>query len=149
MVAGNWFAPVHAVYLSTVQATIGSNQTEIVIRVFEDDLRDALRNRFKTVIDTSSVEFETQVKTYLDEHFICKGDAQIEMILIDLELIGDSYRVVMTGTHNEVRSFEVTANYFFELFPTQQNVIHLQKGDMKKYFIFKKGKESFTFTLSD
>lgn len=141
----------HAVYISTINVIVLDNQLEVNIKVFEDDLRDALKNYYKETIDTSHVDFIEKVKSYFEKHLVISmGDVPIDWLNAEIRRVGDSYQYDMQSSHfliqNEVK---IKADYFLELFPTQQNILQLKHKDQRWYFIFKKGKEMFEVILSD
>lgn len=135
----------HAIYLSTLKVEVDEQAVQITIKVFEDDLRDALRAHHGHVIDTTSASFQAEVKAYFDRHLSIGQD--MDLTIERVSLIGDSY--VITGVDDQKidGSLQIEADYFMELFPTQQNVLHLVHGDNTKYHIFKKGKGALEVSL--
>ena len=76
-------------------------------------------------------------------------DQRIKLTLKDVKLVGESYRLSMTSSQPDIGDeISVIADYFIELFPTQQNVLSLKHFHGKNYYIFKKGKEDFSFVIS-
>ncbi len=141
---------MHAVYLSTFNVAVDAREITTEIRVFEDDLRDVIRDFHGTYIDTSSQLFVEKVGEYFNEHAIIKGDHyKIEFEVYELTRAGDSYRIKCRGaTPTPAKSLEFAVDYFLELFPTQQNVLNLTNGDQRWYYIFKKGKEQLIIPLN-
>lgn len=136
---------IHALYLSTIKIEVQEDGLDMTIKVFEDDLRDALRAYHGHVVDTSSTSFQVEVESYFTAHISIAEE--LEIAVSSVELVGDSYVISASGTSMLDSSFDIEANYFMELFPTQQNVLHFVNGDQTKYHIFKKGKGSFEITL--
>jgi|GEM_PF-2123286 len=137
----------HAVYLSTMELALVEGEVNMVIKVFEDDLRDALRGYHGHVIDTSGISFDQEVAAYMNHHISFDyGHEELAFKCTRVVLVGDSYQVTME-TFSEILDAElsISADYFMELFPTQQNVLHLVDGDTQKYHIFKKGGKSFSY----
>ena len=117
----------HAIYLSTLEINVDQNEIEVVIKVFEDDLRDALRNFHSRIMDTSAVLFPDYVAQYFDIHLEIKnGEMLIEPYQNSVKLVGDSYQIKMSAQIVEpIMLLQIQADYFMELFPTQQNVLNL------------------------
>jgi len=111
----------HAIYLSTIKMEVKSDEISITIKVFEDDLRDALRSHHGYVIDTTSTSFNEEIESYFEKHVINFS----------------TYR-------SSIERLHIKLDYFMELFPTQQNVLHLINKDQTKYHIFKKGNEQLS-----
>ena len=135
----------HAIYLSTIHAESKEQQLVLNIRVFEDDIRDALRNMNGQVIDTSSAIFAHEIERYFNKHVVVKNRQEIMPIsLITYNLVGDSYRVEMLIDNlDKEGQLEFQIDYLQELFPTQQNILQLKLTGKEWYHIFKLGKESW------
>lgn len=135
----------HAIYLSTLKLEVEEQAVRITIKVFEDDLRDALRAHHGHLIDTTSSTFHEEVKGYFDSHLSI--GKHMDLTIEGVSLIGDSYVVTAVDQQQLDTSILIEADYFMELFPTQQNVLHLVHGDNTKYHIFKKGKGALEISL--
>ncbi len=135
----------HAIYLSTLEINISETKSDVVIKVFENDLRDALRAHFNRRIDTTSQVFEIDVNAYLNAHLsIIFDNKKVTPFVSKVELVGESYQVFMLMEHvRPYQKIEINADYFMELFPTQQNVLHISNNGKKQYYIFKKGNEKY------
>lgn len=141
----------HAIYLSTIEITKENDDLNIVIKVFEDDLRDALRNFHNQLIDPDDAMFEGQVEEYFRAHLKLAADSnQLDAQLIALRLVGDSYQVEFSAAMDDIaKEIEIEVSYFYELFPTQQNVLNMNLGHVKKYHIFKRVNRKKSFKLID
>lgn len=147
---GNFFlSDDHAIYLSTLEISEDNGALNLMVKVFEDDLRDALKNSYNQVIDPHSDAFNFQVETYFQSHIKLKiGENQLLWQLSSIELVGDSYQIgfASPATSSE-GSISMEVSYFYELFPTQQNVLNLQLRSTKKYHIFKSGNRMKKFNF--
>lgn len=135
----------HAIYLSTIKIEVQEEVVQITIKVFEDDLRDAMRAHHGFVIDTSSATFVEEVQEYFTNHLSIGSDMSIATRSVSL--VGDSYVITAFGIQQIESFIRIEADYFMELFPTQQNILHFIHGEVIKYHIFKKGKEAIEISF--
>ena len=142
-------AEEHAIYLSTLEIEIVESNAKVQIKVFEDDLRDVLRSHFNEIIDTTSNDFGAQIQEYFNAHVqLMSGSLETSLELITYNLVGDTYQISLLGSWTASPSkLKINCDYFLELFPLQQNIMHLTSGEKKKYFIFKKGQDDFSTDL--
>lgn len=141
----------HAIYLSTLTlsdeipgATPGT--PILTVRVFSDDLRDAIRNAFP---DQQSVSEETlcaqhrdQVNAYFSKHLILKTETrqatqsthsslsasseemQISLILTEMSRESDVITVSwFASLPKGCKTLTIKADYLMELFPTQTQMV--------------------------
>lgn len=140
--------PPHAIYISTLDISENAEGLNVLIKVFEDDLRDAMRDFHGHIIDVEAQSFEQEVSQYFEEHLKIVLDKNIQSLqLLSIELVGESYQVDFILPKSSFTSVSIEATYFFDLFPTQQNVLNLQLGGKKKYHIFKKGNGGKSFVV--
>lgn len=135
----------HAIYLSTLKMEVKEQGIEITIKVFEDDLRDALRAHHGHIIDTTSASFQEEVDVYFTHHL--NLGKEMDFAVSDVSLVGDSFVITAADLQQLDSSVSIEASYFMELFPTQQNVLHFIHGEQTKYHIFKKGKGALEISL--
>lgn len=135
----------HAIYLSTLKMEVQEQGVQITIKVFEDDLRDVLRSYHGYVIDTTSTTFVEEIDAYFTNHL--KIGKSLEHSVDNVSLVGDSFVISASINQALAASVEIEADYFMELFPTQQNVLHFVHGEETKYHIFKKGKGALEISL--
>lgn len=141
----------HAIYISTTYLDISPTYIEAEVRVFEDDLRAAIRSHTGYVTDTTAVEFRDDVLSYFRKYLTIDISMNpITWELQDIELVGDSYRIYLDtqikSPADEV-SYAIVAGYFFDVFPTQKNVLRLQKDDLQDYHIFEGKEDRFEIEL--
>ncbi len=132
----------HAIYVSVIEADIVEDRVEVEIKVFEDDLRDALRPT------SDSLTVEENLVYYFNKHLTIGGN-QGQASLIDHYQEGESYRILMNYNLNEgTNKIEVSASYFMELFPTQQNILKVSLREHKAYHIFKAPGDKYVFNFA-
>jgi hypothetical protein len=139
----------HAVYLSTTKVDFSDEGVQLTVKVFEDDMRDALRGFHGHLIDTTDVPtFHSEVESYFNQYLLLSIDSQpLRLILGQMTLVGDSYQILLQSAHTGGTQASVAADYLMELFPLQQNVIHVIHGDDQIYHIARKGNAPLIYVL--
>ncbi|WP_462248457.1 DUF6702 family protein [Ekhidna sp.] len=120
----------HDIYLSVLEI---DNQ-EMKIKVFSDNLKDALKN------DNTSIEdyFRKKIKLQINNQ-------KIEFFFKDSKVEGDSHWITFNlDTPKKWQSFHLEADYFMELFPDQINVIKVL-GEKPQFFKLTKADASCSF----
>jgi hypothetical protein len=116
---------------------------EIEIKVFEDDLQDALRN-----YGGSSVK-DSILTAYFNEYVSLTVDREeVWMELEEFSLEGDSYFIRFVHRELPVETLLLSVPYFMELFPAQQNILKCDLGKQRVYHIFSKPDETYTVQVS-
>ena len=111
------------------------DQKQMKVKVFSDDLADALRN------DNSSIEvyFQKRIKVMVD------GEPQIfEHLNTTIE--GDSHWITFKFRKNKKGSFEVKATYLMELFPDQTNVLKVM-SPKPQFYKLTKSNQTCSFSI--
>ena len=132
--------PDHAIYISTFYIDISETDVRAEVRVFEDDLRAALRSHTGYVTDINATVFQDDVLSYFRKYLVMDiSEHSLTWELQSLELVEDSYRIhlkdAMPSSADHLQC-SITASYFFEIFPTQKNVLRLRKGEQQEHRIF-------------
>lgn len=130
----------HALYISVVEIKhdLGASKAQMKLKVFTDDLEDAVFNRFGTKLlnqEGCYVDL-TPVQNYFDDQLEVKINGQkVSYELGNCERLEDSTWLYFEFTCpvNWGEVF-VRCNYFMELFPTQTNVISVTHGAERRYF---------------
>lgn len=140
----------HAIYLSTISISISDQRLDVIIKVFEDDLRDAIHNHQGFAVDTSSAEFTTYVDDYIRTHLKIKSlDDEWNAQVKEVKRVGDSFQINFNPADMALgKRIKIKADYLMELFPTQQNIMVIKKDSRQFYHIFKNGKSSTEIDLT-
>ncbi len=115
----------HAVYISVVEIEVN----EIRVKVFSDDLRDAIRNHAGVIAEDNTTDFCNKYQQEIERYFSEKlslviNDESIPFKYESATDEGDSYWIKFQFDQEENwRSIEVEDKHFMELFPTQSNII--------------------------
>ncbi|MEL6122408.1 MAG: DUF6702 family protein [Bacteroidota bacterium] len=129
----------HALYLSVLEVDITDEVCDIQVKVFEDDMRDALRHFRGIRFDTLSLRDSAVIQAYFDEHLKLKSLGQpIRPHLQSVQLLRDSYQIHLRHA-GPITLTSIYADYLMELFGDQQNILHLRRNGDKIFEVFKKG----------
>lgn len=140
----------HAIYLSTIYLDIDEHGINVEIRVFEDDLRAALRDHTGYVTDTTAVRFEEDVLSYFRKYFSLRAtDHKISWTITSLDLVGDSYQVVLSDDRHNLKtsSYQIQADYFFALFPGQKNILRATCQERQVFHVFESIGDTYQLSL--
>lgn len=131
----------HAIYISLVEVDhkdLGGSAT-VKVKVFADDMEDAMMNAFKKRIDfldaSSCDASKVQVEAYFKKHFSYSINNKLaNLTLIHCEANGDAiWFYFKMDCPDKWTRIEVRANFLMELFPTQANIITIYHGDEKRF----------------
>lgn len=139
----------HAIYISVIkiQHEKGAETADIHMRVFTDDLKSVLRNKFgyETISEkeTFCSDYEAYINRYFNKRFICAVNKEVlDFQLSNCEKAAEVYELTFKmDCPINWDTAQIEANYFMELFPKQSNVLHLQDGDTKRFGRTTKGNE--------
>ncbi len=131
----------HALYIGLINIdhSPAARVAQIRIRVFNDDLENALKNTFsgfeavgpELVCESS----EQWIQNYFEQHLAIKINGkkqalQLVQCLIQNDIAQLSFESKCAPVWKEVN---VQTDIFQELFPTQSNVIQLSDGEEKRF----------------
>jgi hypothetical protein len=139
---------IHAVYVSVLEIEKGEGKKsgQLRIKVFANDLEDAIYNSSKERIDLLNDDYDQNkdlVNNYFSRHLQINLDGhKVEYHYNSCEVndisIWFSYEFASITTWSEIR---IKADYLMELFPTQSNVVSIDYLGQKKMFRLVKGGE--------
>lgn len=134
----------HALYLSTCEVAVHADHTwEAQLRIFFDDLEDALTNRTgerPTLSQERLPNYQHAIQTYLNEHlFFRQGTESLEFKLITCNRKEDVVELIIEGT-NPWRGdgILITNDLLMEIFTAQKNVMVIKKAEDIRTLYFKK-----------
>ncbi len=141
-----WFftGSFHALYLSTCQINIHADRTwEGHLRLFYDDLEDALQHRFGVRPDLSQDQLDDhrgKMETYLKEHLIFQiGQIHSDFIIKDAERHNDVVDIIIQGSGWPLKPMTIHNSILMELFETQKNVMIIKSATDTGTLYFHKG----------
>jgi len=131
----------HALYLSLTEIKIEQDTMKVVVKVFSDDLRDALKNHDPQKYRPSDLSlFFSKNKMIAIDYFndnlkLHADNSRLTLTLEEHSVEGDahfiSFRSYLT---KPMKTLSADATYLMELFPTQLNVIKVYSGE-NTYFL--------------
>ncbi len=145
----------HAIYLSVAEIVHGKGKStaSVRIKVFTNDMEDAIMNEFGQKINLSDTsDFALHKKTiesYFQKHFQITIDGKQQVIsLHHSSLVGDAVWFHFDlECHENWEEVVLKADYLMELFPTQSNVISLEHNSKKQFIRLTGTKKSDTLTF--
>ncbi|MEZ4895401.1 MAG: DUF6702 family protein [Saprospiraceae bacterium] len=134
-----WFAlgPVfwtewpHALYLGVIELSMMPNQWQAEIKVFANDLEDAIRNEIGHRIPLQKGELPDEaikpITEYFQDHFICgTGSHESPLIWQGIHREGDAVWIRFNlQAPTRPGTVQIRADFLMELFPTQINVLKI------------------------
>ncbi len=139
----------HAIYISVVKIDheTGGTTAKIHMRVFKDDLKSVLRNKFGYEAirekETFCTDYEDYINHYFKKQFICTiNGVATSFYLSNCEPTEEVYQLTFQmDCPINWESAQIEATYFMELFPKQSNVLHVEDGETKRFGRATKGNE--------
>ncbi len=138
-----WENPSHAIYLSLTEVEMAEGAFNFKMKVFSDDLRDALKNHQPNTYKPSNLqEFFSLNKDlanqYFGEHFqLSTGGKQQALQVKGAIIEGDAHFINFScAVPKDFKELTIKADFFMELFPTQINVVKVKNGAQIQYLKF-------------
>lgn len=144
----------HGIYISVIEVekSAGDFNGSVKVKVFVDDLEDAIHNHSnnKKSYRSGCQSNESELKAYFEEHLVFNVNKEPKKIeLLNCERLEDSlwlnFKFDQKTTWNKV---DIVADYFMELFPTQSNIVSIDDGTGKQFSRLNKSQQSAEFTFS-
>ena len=143
----------HAIYVSVLEIEKVDEIGHVRIKIFADDLEDAIYNSSQKRIDLIKGDCSQNnilVSDYFANHLQLNLDGtNVNYQFISCEVndisIWFNYEFTSMTTWSEL---EVKVDYLMELFPTQSNVVSVDYPGQKKMFRLVKGDELKTISFN-
>ena len=136
-------ATAHKFYVSVskIEYSEKDRSLQMISTLFADDMENTLKARYG-----DKVSLDPDKETELDQELLKKYILKKLTITVDgqerqLEYIGREYENDIVRVYVEVpevedpKEVEVEAQWLFELFDEQQNIIHMKKGDTRRSLV--------------
>jgi len=131
------YSNAHAIYLSVLELKYQPNGTEITVKVFSDDLNDALYNLTKERdnFGADCTKSKKSIMRYFSRYLKININGQPQNLRwAGCEINDDATWIrFLAANSGKFKKIEVKADYLMELFPTQTNVVNIQSGDKKRF----------------
>lgn len=157
LLPGNLFSSdAHAVYVSVleIKQKTGSEKGVINVKLFSNDLEDAIFNRSTQRIElteTNCEHYKTLVDDYINDHLEFKINGIVQSYHYESCEINDmSIWLNFSFSYSKSwQEMEVKADYLMELFPTQANIVSILYHEQKSMFRLIKGDDSEVIEFSN
>jgi hypothetical protein len=141
-------ASPHKYYVSTTDIFYKADeqQLQLVVRVFTDDLQQALRNFVDQEIsldpnNKSAAEVETILGAYFQENFVLHNASE----KVVFSFVGWEYKQDKTFLYASFENIGApdqlawSNSFLMEAFPDQKNIVTFHKASVKKSFLHTQG----------
>jgi hypothetical protein len=129
--------PIH-VSVTEIEYDAAEKELEIMMRVFIDDLENALRLHHKQagldILNTDEATAKKLIGAYLLSHFnVTLDNRKTRMEYLGQEVEGQAFicYILVPGVQSWTKC-EVTNNVLFELFDDQSNIVHVTSGGVTR-----------------
>lgn len=133
----------HALYLSMTEVKVEKGSMKVVIKVFSDDLRDALKNHAPAEYQPRGLSrFFANNKTIATDYFSDKlklfaDKSRLTLALEEHTVEGDAHFITFQSPFTTtMKTLSAEATFLMELFPTQVNVIKVNSGENTHFLKF-------------
>jgi hypothetical protein len=132
----------HAIYISVAKVNFNTHENEVSIslKVFTDDLEDAIHNatgkREKVVGRSDFSDLSGVIEKYVNQKMEIYLDGKQVLLQVDsCENIGDTTWIHLKGeTGSFSHSIHIKNQVLFEVFDTQKNIVEVEYSDEKYYY---------------
>lgn len=140
----------HKFYVSITKIEYAEDQQslQIITKIFIDDLEDVLQQRYDADLILDSTTDDDKIDLYLEKYLRKKFSLKANGAEVTPKFLGKKYDVEtlifyleVTGI-NSLKSLEVTNEVLFELFPEQQNIVHVKKDSKRRSLILVKDRST-------
>jgi len=131
----------HKYYVSVTEIYIKKNKLEIIMRVFPDDMENALKDNYSIKNGLMDSKNKFYLEMYLHEHFELTSAGKTLPYNLTGVLQEDGFFILLieVDTMNEIGQLCVTNSVLTDLFDEQKNIIHFLYGQhQKQSFILQK-----------
>jgi hypothetical protein len=121
---------------------------QIITKIFTDDIEDALQQRYDPSISLDTKKETETADEYVQKYILQKPNIKVNGKPVQLNFIGKEYDVDMLVAYIEVtnvpnlKSIEIENKVLMEMFPEQQNIIHLKTTNSRKSLMLDKDEPS-------
>lgn len=140
----------HKFYVSItkIEYVKEKNSLQIITKIFIDDIEDALQQRYDSSLSLGAKKETKTTDEDVKRYILSKLKIEVNEKPVKLDYIGKEYDVDMLVAYIEVanitdlKSLEVENKILMEMFPEQQNIIHLKTPNSRKSLMLDKDEPS-------
>ena len=145
----------HAIYISVAKVSFNplENEVSISLKVFTNDLEDAIHNdtgkREKVIGRSDFTDLSGVIGEYLNKKMGIHLDGKRVSLQVDsCENIGDTTWIYLKGeTGSFDQSIRIENYVLFEVFDTQKNIVEIEYSDEKYYYSLTKDESEVIIQL--
>ncbi|AFL79994.1 hypothetical protein Aeqsu_0482 [Aequorivita sublithincola DSM 14238] len=138
--------PAHKFYVSItkIEYVKEKSSLQIITKIFIDDIEDALQQRFDPSISLDTKKETEAADEDLKKYILQKINIKVNGKPVQLNYIGKEYDTDMVVAYIEVKNvkdiktIEIENKVLMDLFPEQQNIIHLKTPKNRRSLILDK-----------
>lgn len=146
----------HKFYVSItkVEYVKEKKSIQIIAKIFIDDIEDALQQRYDASISLDTKKETKAADEDVENYILSKLKINVNGKPVKLSYIGKEYDTDMLVAYIEVtnipelNTIEIENKILFEMFPEQQNIIHLKTAESRKSLILEKDEPSGTLRFN-
>jgi len=136
----------HKFYVSTtnIEFVKEKQAVQIISKIFIEDLEQALKTRYSSEIHLGSKKETEADIVYLKKYVLQKIKISINGEPVTLNYIGKEYDIDIVNMFfeieniSEVNTIEIENKVLFDMFPEQQNIIHLKTSESRRSLVLDK-----------
>ena len=119
---------IHDFYVSICTVKVSKDKVDIAVKVFKDDLEKAVDLDFERIEQSPE-----KVYQYLSQNLIIYTEKSVvSSDFMSIEDQGESVLISGVAHTSGQKIFRIKNTIFFDVFPKQQNIIHMYSGDQVK-----------------
>lgn len=140
----------HKFYVSItkIEYVKEKNSIQIITKIFTDDMEKALRQRYDRSISLDTKKETEAADEDLKKYILQKIKVKVNGKPVQLNYIGKEYDTDMVVAYMEItevkdlKTIEIENKVLMEVFPEQQNIIHLKTAKSRRSLILDKDQPS-------
>lgn len=138
--------PVHKFYVSITKIEYAKkeNSLQIITKIFIDDIENALKKRYDPSISLDTKKETKETDELLKKYILQKIQLKVNGFPVQLDYLGQEYDTDMVVVYIEVKhvkdlkNIQIENKVLMDMFPEQQNIIHLKTLDHRRSLILDK-----------
>jgi len=140
-----FLALLHPIYISTSNVLLqAEGQWTATIKVFYDDLEDALQNqggKRPNLVADSLAHYNTDIQIYLLAHLQFIQGASLEYRVVSASRTGDVVTILIDGIDGwqQQKNMTIINTLLLDLFESQKNIMTIRRDGDSDYFYMRKG----------
>ena len=138
--------PAHKFYVSItkIEYVKEKSSLQIITKIFIDDIEDALQQHYDPSISLDTKKETEAADEDLKKYILQKINIKVNGKTVTFDYIGKEYDTDMVVAYIEVKNvkelktIEIENKVLMEMFPEQQNIVHLKTPNSRKSLILDK-----------